>query len=215
MADSIFDELSAALKKKPLQSRPGAIGKVANPSGPFGRIEDDSQVLELVPPTPNDGTCTALQGRDQPIKTPISSSDQDSLFSNSNAQVSSPATTPGPSEGPELDCKVGSQLNPDGSDGDGELSELDPDSVLDDDSMTVMEKSPKRKRAPRGSKIMPTIEVEDASLRIPGDYTRTPLLLGEKYSRWVDCRTCSGCWVQQNGYQTRKECPRCERHSKL
>ncbi|KAI4206313.1 MAG: hypothetical protein LQ346_001138 [Caloplaca aetnensis] len=215
MADSIFDELSAALKKKPLQSRPGAVGKQANPSGPSELIEDDVQVLELVPPTPNDGTRPALQGRDQPIKTPISSSDQDSLFSHSNAQVSSPATTPGPSEEPELDCKVGSQHNPDGSDGDGDLSELDPDSVLDDDSMTVLEKSPKHQRASRGSKIMPTIEVEDASLRIPGDYTRTPLLLGEKYSRWVDCRTCSGCWVQQNGYQTRKECPRCERHSKL
>lgn len=213
MVDSIFDELSAALKKKPLQARLGAIEKNAEPNRASGRIKDDIKVLELVPPTPNNGTRPTLQDGDQPIKTPISSSDQDSLFSNSNPQVSSPATTLRPSEEPELDCKLGAQHNPDGSDGD--LSELDPDSLLDDDSMTVLEKSPKRKRAPRGSKIMPTIEVEDASLRIPGDYTRTPLLLGEKYSRWVDCRTCSGCWVQQNGYQTRKECPRCERHSKL
>lgn len=51
--------------------------------------------------------------------------------------------------------------------------------------------------------------------RTPGDYTRTRALLGVNHSRWVDCRTCEICWVQANGYQTRKECPRCERHSKL
>ena len=51
--------------------------------------------------------------------------------------------------------------------------------------------------------------------RIPGDYIRTRALLSLNHSRWVDCRTCSATWVQANGYQTRKECPRCERHSKL
>lgn len=60
-----------------------------------------------------------------------------------------------------------------------------------------------------------TIQVEIPSIRTPGDYIRTHLLLGESFSRWVDCRTCDACWVQANGYQTRKECPRCERHSKL
>ncbi|KAL8760900.1 MAG: hypothetical protein Q9184_002931 [Pyrenodesmia sp. 2 TL-2023] len=182
MADSIFNELSAALKKKPLQARLGAIERKAKPSGTLGRIKDEIKVLELVPPTPNNGTRPVLQDGDQPIKTPISSSDQDSLFSNNNPQAFSPATTLRPSEEPELDCKIGAQHNPDGSDGD--LSELGPDSVLDDDSMTVLEKNSKRKRAPRGSKIMPTIEVEDASLRIPGDYTRTPLLLGENGYQW-------------------------------
>lgn len=63
--------------------------------------------------------------------------------------------------------------------------------------------------------LQPTIELEIPSTRTPGDYIRTHLLLGESFSRWVDCRTCSACWVQANGYQTRKECPRCERHSKL
>lgn len=71
-------------------------------------------------------------------------------------------------------------------------------------------------RTPRKPRIFqPTIEVEIPSHRAPGDYIRTRLLLGEAYSRWVDCRTCDACWVQANGYQTRKECPRCERHSKL
>lgn len=51
--------------------------------------------------------------------------------------------------------------------------------------------------------------------RMPGDYTRTRLLLAVTTSRWVECRTCDTCWVQDNAYHTRKECPRCERHSKL
>ncbi|KAL8737853.1 MAG: hypothetical protein Q9181_001295 [Wetmoreana brouardii] len=211
MVDFMFDELSAALKKKP--SRASADPTTQEYSGPetaIGSSMGDVKVMELVPPTPDkhDPLC------DRPTETPISSSDQDSLFENGNRQVSSSATTPRASEELELESKPISQENLDTSE--GELSELDPDAELDDSSMTVIEKTPpKRKRAPRGSKILPTIEVEDASMRVPGDYTRTPLLLGEKYSRWVDCRTCAGCWVQQNGYQTRKECPRCERHSKL
>ena len=84
-------------------------------------------------------------------------------------------------------------------------------------SMALLEA--KQKRIPRTPKkvrgLQPTIELEIPSTRTPGDYIRTHLLLGESFSRWVDCRTCSACWVQANGYQTRKECPRCERHSKL
>lgn len=80
---------------------------------------------------------------------------------------------------------------------------------------------------PLQAPILPTIELSPSSPtssmdletstegRFPGDYIRTRLLLGESHSRWVDCRTCDTCWVQANGYQTRKECPRCERHSKL
>lgn len=71
-------------------------------------------------------------------------------------------------------------------------------------------------RTPRKARaVQPTIELDIPSHRTPGDYIRTRLLLGESHSRWVDCRTCEACWVQANGYQTRKECPRCERHSKL
>ncbi|CAD6570560.1 MAG: Histone-lysine N-methyltransferase set9 [Alectoria sarmentosa] len=74
----------------------------------------------------------------------------------------------------------------------------------------VIPRTPKKIRS-----LQPTIELDIPSTRTPGDYIRTHLLLGESFSRWVDCRTCSACWVQANGYQTRKECPRCERHSKL
>ena len=84
---------------------------------------------------------------------------------------------------------------------------------------SLLPQEPKRKPVPRKPKkvrgLQPTIELDIPSTRTPGDYIRTHLLLGESFSRWVDCRTCSACWVQANGYQTRKECPRCERHSKL
>ncbi|KAI4179963.1 MAG: hypothetical protein LQ348_005285 [Seirophora lacunosa] len=212
-ASSIFDELSAALRKKPYKSSSGAITEPAGARGTSKLTKGAVEVIDLMPPANGQSAHSVLQSRGQPVETPVSSSDQDSLFENSNPPISSPATTPGPTDEAEMGSKLVAQRDVICSDGD--LSELDSTAELDDDSMTVVEKSAKRKRAPRGSKILPTIEVEDASLRIPGDYTRTPLLLGEKYSRWVDCRTCSGCWVQQNGYQTRKECPRCERHSKL
>ncbi|KAL9103164.1 MAG: hypothetical protein Q9163_001769 [Psora crenata] len=76
------------------------------------------------------------------------------------------------------------------------------------------------------STIVSSVELDDEPLfsdneavapiqRTPGDYVRTRLLLSLNHSRWVDCRTCAATWVQANGYQTRKECPRCERHSKL
>jgi len=60
-----------------------------------------------------------------------------------------------------------------------------------------------------------TTEVEVTMTRRPGDYTLTPLLLSSKYSRWVSCNTCDADFVQADAYLTRKECPRCERHSKL
>ncbi|KAL8941838.1 MAG: hypothetical protein Q9211_001646 [Gyalolechia sp. 1 TL-2023] len=211
VADTIFDELRAALKKKPSKAKVSAIEDSAHSTEAPGRMTGDVSVLELVAPTSSDSAHGALLATQKPTETPISCSDRDSLFE--DAQLSSPATTFQPSEEPEVKPELNSHIHCDGSD--GELSELDPNAELDDALMIVAEKTPKRKRAPRGSKILPTIEVEDASLRIPGDYTRTALLLGEKYSRWVDCRTCAGCWVQPNGYQTRKECPRCERHSKL
>ena len=39
--------------------------------------------------------------------------------------------------------------------------------------------------------------------------------LSAKFSKWVECQTCDDMFVQADGYNTRKECPRCERHSKL
>ncbi|KAL8805704.1 MAG: hypothetical protein Q9200_005327 [Gallowayella weberi] len=212
MADAIFDELTAALKRRSTKVEVGTKSTgFTDPGNTCEAITEDNQRLELVPPTPNGNDAASSQ--DRPMETPISSSDHDSLFDSIKQQVSSQMTTPRYSEEPDTKAILSSRGHIDISD--NELSELDPNVELDDISMTVVEKGRKRKKGPRDSKILPTIEIEDASLRNPGDYTRTALLLGEKYSRWVDCRTCAGCWVQQNGYQTRKECPRCERHSKL
>ncbi|KIW00605.1 uncharacterized protein PV09_07802 [Verruconis gallopava] len=55
----------------------------------------------------------------------------------------------------------------------------------------------------------------DGPGRHPGDYTMTRRLLSGPYSRWVECQTCDAMFVQEDAYLTRKECPRCERHSKL
>ncbi|KAF2875284.1 histone-lysine N-methyltransferase SET9 [Massariosphaeria phaeospora] len=51
--------------------------------------------------------------------------------------------------------------------------------------------------------------------RKPGDYMTSAALLSAKYSKWVECSTCDEEFVQEDGYLTRKECPRCERHSIL
>ncbi|KAI9876656.1 MAG: Histone-lysine N-methyltransferase set9 [Pleopsidium flavum] len=96
-----------------------------------------------------------------------------------------------------------------------ELSELSEREELDDTLMTVTRRPRRLKKIARKAKVVPSIEAEIPTVRYQGDYVRTPLLLGETYSRWVDCKTCESCWVQPNGYCTRKECPRCERHSKL
>lgn len=53
------------------------------------------------------------------------------------------------------------------------------------------------------------------TIRTPGDYILTHRLLSQPYDRWVQCQTCADYFLQSNGYQTRRECPRCERHSKL
>ncbi|KAL9043333.1 MAG: hypothetical protein Q9214_003473 [Letrouitia sp. 1 TL-2023] len=140
-------------------------------------------------------------------------SDPCSLFDNDHQQVSSPGTTPSQSTEPSPQRNI--LLPKLGTPSDSELSDLPKGARIDDVAMTVIQQSKKTKRATQGSKLIPSIEVETTSTRFSGDYFRTPLLLGERYSRWVDCQTCSGCWVQQNGYLTRKECPRCERHSKL
>lgn len=52
-------------------------------------------------------------------------------------------------------------------------------------------------------------------VRVPGDYTLTPVLLSEPDTAWVHCTICNEAFVQQDAYFTRSACPRCERHSKL
>lgn len=133
---------------------------------------------------------------------------------------SSPATTiSSTSIGRGLEWKSPDMI-PDAA-SDSELSELSDNELLDDRSQTVIRKPKKRGRPSKQSRqqqrVIPTIELEEPvrETRYPKDYVRTSLLLGESYSRWVNCKTCAGCWVQPNGYLTRKECPRCERHSKL
>lgn len=75
--------------------------------------------------------------------------------------------------------------------------------------------SVKRPRKARTKRVYLTVEPESKLTRVPGDYTKTPKLLAHSYDRWVDCRTCNTWFVQQNSYLTRRECPRCERHSML
>lgn len=151
-------------------------------------------------------------------------SEIDSIFDNDAANISSPATTPsaGPSDGPCDSWKApiatpDPDPQPDSDIDISDLSELSEDEELDDIHFTVVHKPKPFKRQIRKPKIIPSIEDSKPPIlpRIPGDYVRTPLLLGETYTRWVDCQTCAACWVQPNGYLTRKECPRCERHSKL
>lgn len=52
-------------------------------------------------------------------------------------------------------------------------------------------------------------------VRVPGDYTLTPVLLSEPDTAWVHCTICTEAFVQHDAYYTRSACPRCERHSKL
>ncbi|EED21882.1 SET domain protein [Talaromyces stipitatus ATCC 10500] len=90
-------------------------------------------------------------------------------------------------------------------------------SIIASSQLTQERGSRSRTGTPRSKRALPSVEQEDTivTVRIPGDYTRTNLLLAQRYDRWVDCQTCSSWFVQGNAYQTRKECPRCERHSKL
>ncbi|KAI9927632.1 hypothetical protein ASPWEDRAFT_119663 [Aspergillus wentii DTO 134E9] len=101
-----------------------------------------------------------------------------------------------------------------GSDHDA-LSDLSDSLELDDKLGTVVDRS-KKCRSPRGKRtVVPSVEAETHRTRVPGDYTKTSKLLAQPYDRWVDCQTCNVWFVQQNSYLTRRECPRCERHSML
>lgn len=53
--------------------------------------------------------------------------------------------------------------------------------------------------------------------RTPRDWYLTPKLIAQPHDRWVECQNerCGNFFLQHNGYQTRRECPRCERHSML
>lgn len=85
--------------------------------------------------------------------------------------------------------------------------------------------------SPAENQVLPSIEQNNTSatvasltvhpvtgtIRIAGDYILTRKLLAQPHDRWVQCHNskCYGFFIQPNGYQTRRECPRCERHSML
>ncbi|KAF2751306.1 hypothetical protein M011DRAFT_380460, partial [Sporormia fimetaria CBS 119925] len=114
-----------------------------------------------------------------------------------------------------------------------ELSELASDYELDDKHQQVIKrKGPKILKTTRttrshtryveptrtGTPIPSTSTIPDGmheNTRKPGDYINSPAVLSAKYSKWVECHTCDEYFVQQDGYQTRRDCPRCERHSML
>lgn len=98
----------------------------------------------------------------------------------------------------------------------GELSDLSDSWELDDNQETVVKRTETSKKTQRRKRhVVPSVEDETPAVRVPGDYTKTPKLLAQRYDRWVECHTCDAWFVQENSYFTRKECPRCERHSKL
>ncbi|KAJ5295320.1 hypothetical protein PENANT_c001G03390 [Penicillium antarcticum] len=80
---------------------------------------------------------------------------------------------------------------------------------------TTAEKPKTRKKWSRRRFIVDSVETDSQIARVPGDYTKTSRLLAQRYDRWVECQTCDDWFVQSNSYLTRRECPRCERHSKL
>ena len=97
----------------------------------------------------------------------------------------------------------------------GGLSYLPNPLALDDTNGTTLEKPKKRRPYKKRRFIVDSVETESQVARVPGDYTKTSRLLAQKYDRWVECQTCDSWFLQSNSYLTRRECPRCERHSKL
>ncbi|PLB33935.1 SET domain-containing protein [Aspergillus candidus] len=96
------------------------------------------------------------------------------------------------------------------------LSDLSEPLELDEKLGTMTERvgTPRRKSCGKNG-VVPSVEAESHGTRVPGDYTKTSRLLAQTYDRWVDCHTCNVWFVQHNSYLTRRECPRCERHSML
>ena len=118
------------------------------------------------------------------------------------------------------------------NDSDDDLSSLASNEDFDDANACIIRKRkpPLRRGGPKKKKALsklavPSVETTAAkafrpppsppAVRRPGDHVRPPSLLAEPCARFVTCGTCAGVWAQANGYYTRRECPRCERHSML
>lgn len=118
-------------------------------------------------------------------------------------------------------------------DSSSELSELSDSRDFDDVAQRIVErKRPKTLLVPRNTRStsrhaaqnrvgtpVSELTLEEGWVenpRKPGDYMTSRSLLAGKDSKWVECQTCDDNFVQPDAHRgTRKECPRCERHSKL
>ena len=102
-------------------------------------------------------------------------------------------------------------------DDESDLSELDSDEEFNDEIMQIVRRR-KRRKANTKKPPRPSLTTEPPGIprvRYSGDYAMTVVLLAEPFACWTQCKTCKNVWVQANGYCIRRECPRCERHSKL
>ncbi|XP_014550816.1 hypothetical protein COCVIDRAFT_114524 [Bipolaris victoriae FI3] len=111
-----------------------------------------------------------------------------------------------------------------------DLSELSESFEFDDGNQQIVKRKPRpvirttrsKSRFDVQNRVGTPITIEDGdeadyveNTRKPGDYMTSNAVLSAKGSKWVNCHTCEMDFVQQEGNNTRKECPRCERHSKL
>jgi histone-lysine N-methyltransferase SUV420H len=116
-----------------------------------------------------------------------------------------------------------------------DLSELASDYELDDKLQEVVKRKRKRTKTPPPTRTTRSharyidknrlgtpinTDPTDSGLvenpRKPADYVHSDALLSAgKFSRWVECHNCDDFFVQVHGNQTKKDCPRCERHSML
>lgn len=223
-----FDEISQARLGETNETQMPASTVIAKSIGVQTRPLID---VPESPRTPSNPILAAHKSTTSDLHSSVSASNRTSPYS--APPTSTPLTTISTSGTPNPP-KLGLLLV---DNTDSDLSDLSPTADIGDSSKSIIHqasksKSPFLKPPPHGRQrkpspsLVPTIEAPPTSTdanattglpstRTPGDYVRTPLLLGEKYSRWVDCHTCNNTWVQANGYLTRKECPRCERHSML
>lgn len=101
-------------------------------------------------------------------------------------------------------------------DEESDLSDLDSGEEFDDKIMQIVRRKRRKVSSKKQYKSSLALETpEIPRIRYPGDYAMTPILLAEPFSCWTQCKTCKNVWVQANGYCIRRECPRCERHSKI
>ncbi|KAL5051621.1 hypothetical protein BDW71DRAFT_193896 [Aspergillus fruticulosus] len=184
--------------------------------------EDIAISIESEPRAPSPNLALPVQeadtsGKSGPARDNVESSgtDSESLTSTTpeesqRSSASTAATSMEPSC--ELTTTITAHLET-GSRADSCVSDISSSTKLEDGSEAL--EHVKKPRKPRTKKVYLTIEPESKMTRVPGDYTKTPKLLAHSYDRWVDCHTCNAWFVQQNSYLTRRECPRCERHSML